>query len=145
MYRGGEGGGHEKHSGEHFLVFMELITRGGRGSWCKVLTFDGQERATKIEEVQTKEEFWSFGDNEIVESCPHSMKRCLPSGKSKYQKFQHLVKANLILLANTPIPGQCTNSWLCSVSRRVATRRPVIFAVGWLNLHWGHIYAIIYK
>lgn len=43
-------------------------------------TFDGQERAIKIEQVQTREEFWSL-DNIVTIECPSPMKRCLPSGK----------------------------------------------------------------
>ena len=46
--------------------------------------FDGQEKATKIEQMQTWEKVWSFGDN-IITECPLSppMKRCLLFEKSK--------------------------------------------------------------
>ena len=46
--------------------------------------FDGQEKATKIEQMQTWEKVWSFGDNVITEcSLPPPMKRCLLFEKSK--------------------------------------------------------------
>ena len=76
-----------------------------------------RKRLPKLNKFE-KEELRSFKDN---------VKRCLPSGKSKDQKFQHLFKANLILLANAPTPGQCTDSWPCPASRRVATCRPIAF------------------
>ena len=47
----------ETFKGTFFVVFMELITRG------EFSTFDGQKEATKIEQVQRKQEFWSFCDN----------------------------------------------------------------------------------
>ena len=43
-----------------------------------------------------------------------------------HQKFHHLLKANLILLANTPTPpSQYIDFWHCPVSLRVTTNRPV--------------------
>ena len=96
--------------------------------------FSGRERATKIEQVQTKEEFGSFGDNVYHQQ-----------NQNIHQKFQHLFKANLILLANTPTPGQYTDSWPYPVLVRVTTCWPVIFAVYRLNLHQGNIHAIIWK
>ena len=38
----------------------------GGGVDVKFWKFDGQENATKIKQVQTKES-WSFGDNVIIE------------------------------------------------------------------------------
>ena len=35
----------------------------GGGVDVKFGKFDGRERATKIEQVRTREEFWSLGDN----------------------------------------------------------------------------------
>ena len=86
------------------------------------------EKDTKIEQVRTRE-FRSFGDNVIIEcTLPSPMERCLLSEKSKdSSKVSASFKDNLILLNNTSTPGQYTNSWLSSVSLRVATRRPLAF------------------
>ena len=64
---------------------------------------------------------------------------------NRFVKSQHLFKANLILQANTPSPDQYTNSWLCPVSLRVTTHRPVAFVLGRLKLQWGSTYVIICK
>ena len=63
---------------------------------------------------------------------PPLMKRCLPLGKpqdSSKNVCQCLFEVNLILLANTPTPGQYTNSWPFPVSLRVTISRPAAFAV----------------
>ena len=84
----------------------------GGGIDEKFWTFNGWEKATKIEQVQRRQKLWSFGDNVIIES-PHSlpMKRNLPSENQKiHQPFQHVFKAKLILIAKTSAPGQYTDS-----------------------------------
>ena len=54
---------------------------GGVG--VKFWTFNGWERATKIEQLQKREECWSLGDNVTIECPPSPMKKCLPLGKLK--------------------------------------------------------------
>ena len=48
----------------------------GGGVDVKFLTFNGQQRATKIEKVQTREQFWLSGNNVTI--APSPMKECLP-------------------------------------------------------------------
>ena len=51
----------ETFRGTFFVVFVDLSTGG------EFWTFAGEEGATKIEQVQRKEELWSFCDNN---ECP---------------------------------------------------------------------------
>ena len=46
----------------HWYLWSWVLEVGG-GVDVKFWMFSGRERATKIEQVQTKEEFGSFGDN----------------------------------------------------------------------------------
>ena len=46
----------------------------------EVLIIQSREKATKIEQVETREEFWSFGN--IIIECPPP-KKCLLLGKSR--------------------------------------------------------------
>ena len=126
MYWGYVGGGWGMGNiwGNIFVVFMELITRG------EFWRFDGQEGATKTEQVRRKEEFWSFCDNIIMNAhphCPHE--KVFTIGKRKHQRidrmFQYLFKANLIILTNTSTTGQYTNSSPYTVSLRVITHSSV--------------------
>ena len=78
--------GHEKYSGKHFLCYLWnwLLEVGGGGVDVKFWTFDRQEKATKIEQMQIWEKVWSFGDNVITECpLPPPMKRCLLFEKPK--------------------------------------------------------------
>ena len=111
-------------------LIIEILEQDVKYVQCSVQkfwTFNRQEKATKIEQVPTREEFWSLGDNKIVECPPGKGVYCQENQKI-HQKFQHLFKANLVLLANTPIPGQNMDSWPCPVS-----------------LHRGNTLAIMYK
>ena len=117
----------------------------GGGAVVKFGTFDGQEGATKINQVWTREEFWALEDK-VTTECPFSMK-CVyyPENQKINQKFQHPFKVNPILLANSWTSGQYTNSWPRPVSLRVTTHRPITFTVGQMNLHWGNSDSIINK
>ena len=79
----------------------------------------------------------------IIECPPPLWKSVYHQENQKIQqKFQQLFKANLILLANTPTSRLYTDSSPCQVSLTVTTHRPLTFAVGQLNLHWGNIHSI---
>ena len=128
-----------------FQYLLSWLIEVGGGAIVNFGTFDGQEGATKIKQVWTREEFWSLDDKVTIE-CPSPMK-CLYHQENQkiHQKFQHLLKVNPILLANSWTSGQYTNSWPSPVSLRVTTHRPVTFAVGRLNLHWRNSDSIINK
>ena len=129
-----------------FSYLWSWLLEVGGGVDVKFGKFDGRERATKIEQVRTREEFWSLGDNVTIE-CPVPHEKVFTIGKIErfIYSFSNPFKANLILLANSSTSGQYTNYWPCPVSLRVTTRRPVTFAVAKLNLHWGNSHSIIYK
>ena len=115
-----------------FLWYLlELITRDATRCWI----FNGQEGAIKIEQVWTREEFWSFCDNVITE--------CHQENQKIHHLFQHLFKASLILLANTPTPGKYIRSRPWTVSLRITTCRVVVLVARQLNWYWRNIYTII--
>ena len=74
---------------------------------------------------RTKEGFCSVGDSDNHWMLPPGKGVYYRENQKNHQKLQHLLKARLILLANTATSGQYTNSWPCPVSLRVITRRPV--------------------
>ena len=117
-----------------FVVFMEQITRGGRRVDVKFWTLDGQEKANNIEQVQTRKKFESFGDNVMIECpSPHPWKVVYYWKNQKiYQKFQHLFKADLILLANISTPSQYSDSCPSPILLRVMTCRLLAFC-SWLT------------
>ena len=118
------------------------LLKVGGGIDVKFWTASGQERATKIEQMWTRVEFWSFGDVKIECSpSPPPTKMCLPLKKSKdSSKVSIMFKANLILLASMPTAGHYTNPWPYLVWLKVTTMRPVAFW-SWLpeptlRKHW---------
>ena len=76
---------------------------------------------------------------------PHMKKYLRWENQKIHQKFQYLFQPNLILMANTPTPGQYPGTWPFTASLRVTTHRPVAFLAGRLNLYWRNIHAVIYK
>ena len=74
----------------------------GGGVDVKFGKFDGRERATKIEQVRTREEFGSLGNNVTIE-CPVPHEKVFTIGKIErfIRSFSNPFKANLILLANS--------------------------------------------
>ena len=108
MYRERGRGRGEKIRRTVCVVFMKLITRGGRRNYVKFWTsMDGRGPP----KTRTKHRrgtcviWWEL--NDWMPST--SMKRCLsPKNQKIHQKFQHLFKANLILLANAQLLASTT-------------------------------------
>ena len=102
------------------LIHTNIDTnKDGKKSWCKVLNVRWTGKGYRN---------WTSSKSRNCGHLKIMWRGVYHRGNQKiYQKFQHLFKANLILLANAPTPGQCTDSWPCPASRRVATCRPIAF------------------
>ena len=102
------------------LIHTNIDTnKDGRKNWCKVLNVRWTGKGYRN---------WTSSKRRNCGHLKIMWRGVYHRGNQKiYQKFQHLFKANLILLANAPTPGQCTDSWPCPASRRVATCRPIAF------------------
>ena len=102
------------------LIHTNIDTnKDGKKSWCKVLNVRWTGKGYRN---------WTSSKRRNCGHLKIMWRGVYHRGNQKiYQKFQQLFKANLILLANAPTPGQCTDSWPCPASRRVATCRPIAF------------------
>ena len=116
-------------------IYWSWLLEMRRNIDVKFWIFNGQEGAIKIEQVWTRDEFWSFCDNVITE--------CHQENQKIHHLFQHLFKASLILLANTPTPGKYIRSRPWTVSLRITTCRVVVLVARQLNWYWRNIYTII--
>ena len=101
----------------------------GRGVGLKFWTFNGLERATKIEQTQIREEFWSLDDNVTIECPPPPWKVFIIKKIRKFSKsfsicsrptwffwliHQHVARTPILGLTKYHLDYHWWASYLCS-------------------------------